>query len=131
MASFLVSAGSEAVFALNAVSFLGILVVLGTWRSFRVLYGTLGALLTTYVTFLPCFLFIFLLAPYIELLAGNRRIRAALTGVTAAVVGVIANLAERVYVMYVGVVVEFGSVVEDDGLGCAEVGSQCHEPVPQ
>ena len=57
------------------------------------LYGTLGALLTTYVTFLPCFLFIFLLAPYIELLASNEKIRAALTGVTAAVVGVIANLA--------------------------------------
>jgi chromate transporter len=45
------------------------------------------------VTFLPCFLFIFLLAPYIERLAHNRRLRAALTGVTAAVVGVIANLA--------------------------------------
>lgn len=57
------------------------------------LYGTLGALLTTYVTFLPCFLFIFLLAPYIELLSENARLRAALTGVTAAVVGVIANLA--------------------------------------
>src|SRR5918998_1199145 len=57
------------------------------------LYGTLGGLLTTYVTFLPCFMFIFLLAPYIELLAGNEKIRAALTGVTAAVVGVIANLA--------------------------------------
>ena len=57
------------------------------------LYGTLGAVLTTYVTFLPCFMFIFLLAPYIELLAANQRIRAALTGVTAAVVGVIANLA--------------------------------------
>jgi len=38
-------------------------------------------------------LFIFLLAPYIELLAENQKIRAALTGVTAAVVGVIANLA--------------------------------------
>ncbi len=58
-----------------------------------VLYGTLGALLTTYVTFLPCFLFIFLLAPYIELLSSNIRLRAALAGVTAAVVGVIANLA--------------------------------------
>ncbi len=56
-------------------------------------YGTLGALLTTYVTFLPCFLFIFLLAPYIELLSNNVRLRAALVGVTAAVVGVIANLA--------------------------------------
>jgi chromate transporter len=56
-------------------------------------YGTLGAAITTYVTFLPCFFFIFLLAPYIELLANNRRIQAALVGVTAAVVGVIANLA--------------------------------------
>ena len=57
------------------------------------LNGTLGALITTYVTFLPCFLFIFLLAPYIELLANNRRLQAALVGVTAAVVGVIVNLA--------------------------------------
>jgi chromate transporter len=57
------------------------------------LYGTFGALITTYVTFLPCFLFIFFLAPYVELLANNRRLRAALVGVTAAVVGVIANLA--------------------------------------
>ncbi len=57
------------------------------------LYGTLGALITTYATFLPCFLFIFLLAPYIELLANNRKLQAILVGVTAAVVGVIANLA--------------------------------------
>ncbi len=57
------------------------------------LYGTLGAAITTYATFLPCFMFIFLLAPYIELLANNRRLRAVLVGVTAAIVGVIANLA--------------------------------------
>jgi chromate transporter len=57
------------------------------------LYGILGALLTTYVTFLPCFLFIFLGAPYIEFLARQEKLQAALTGVTAAVVGVIANLA--------------------------------------
>ena len=57
------------------------------------LYGTLGALTTTYATFLPCFLFIFFLAPYIELLANDQRLRAILIGVTAAVVGVIANLA--------------------------------------
>jgi chromate transporter len=57
------------------------------------LYGTLGALITTYATFLPCFLFIFFLAPYIERLANDRRLRAILIGVTAAVVGVIANLA--------------------------------------
>src|ERR687897_823464 len=57
------------------------------------LYGTLGALVTTYATFLPCFLFIFFLAPYIELLANNQALKAVLVGVTAAVVGVIANLA--------------------------------------
>jgi chromate transporter len=52
----------------------------------------LGALLTTWVTFVPCFLFIFLGAPYVERLRGNRRLSAALTGITAAVVGVIASL---------------------------------------
>ena len=51
--------------------------------------GILGALITTYVTFLPCFFFIFAGAPFIEAMAGNQRIQAALTGVTAAVVGVI------------------------------------------
>jgi chromate transporter len=53
----------------------------------------LGALLTTWVTFVPCFLFIFLGAPYVERLRGNHALSAALTGITAAVVGVIANLA--------------------------------------
>jgi len=57
------------------------------------LYATLGALITTYSTFLPCFLFIFLLAPYIELLANDQRLRAIFVGVTAAVVGVVADLA--------------------------------------
>jgi chromate transporter len=55
--------------------------------------GILGALLTTYVTFLPCFFFIFAGAPFIEAMAGNQRLQAALTGVTAAVVGVVLNLA--------------------------------------
>ena len=53
----------------------------------------IGALLTTWVTFVPSFLFIFLGAPYVERLRGNRSISAALSGITAAVVGVIANLA--------------------------------------
>jgi chromate transporter len=57
------------------------------------LYGTLGALITTYVTFLPSFMFIFAGAPYIEALSENRRLQASLVGVTAAVVGVILNLA--------------------------------------
>jgi chromate transporter len=52
-----------------------------------------GALVTTYATFLPCFVFIFLGAPYLERLRGNRRLAAALTGITASVVGVILNLA--------------------------------------
>ena len=53
----------------------------------------LAALLTTWVTFVPCFLFILLGAPYVERLRGNRALSTALTGITAAVVGVIANLA--------------------------------------
>ena len=55
--------------------------------------GVVGALVTTYVTFLPCFVFIFLGAPYIERLRGHRGLSGALAGVTAAVVGVILNLA--------------------------------------
>jgi chromate transporter len=55
--------------------------------------GSLGALLTVWVTFAPCFLWIFLGAPYVEALRGNRALSAALTAITAAVVGVIANLA--------------------------------------
>lgn len=55
--------------------------------------AVLAALLTTWVTFVPCFLFILLGAPYVERLRGNRSLAAALTGITAAVVGVIANLA--------------------------------------
>jgi len=57
------------------------------------LAGTLGALITTWVTFVPCFLWIFLGAPHIEQLRGNTRLTAALSAVTAAVVGVILNLA--------------------------------------
>jgi chromate transporter len=55
--------------------------------------GTLGGSVAVWATFAPCFLWIFLGAPYIESLRGNRRIAAALETVTAAVVGVIANLA--------------------------------------
>ncbi|KAF0960091.1 chromate efflux transporter [Rhodococcus sp. T7] len=55
--------------------------------------ATLGALLTTWVTFVPCFVFIFLGAPYVERLRHNHHLTAALSGITAAVVGVIANLA--------------------------------------
>lgn len=57
------------------------------------LAGSLGALLTLWVTFAPCFLWIFLGGPYVEALRGNRALSAALGAITAAVVGVIMNLA--------------------------------------
>jgi chromate transporter len=57
------------------------------------LAGTLGGLLATWVTFTPCFLWIFLGAPYIETLRGNKALGAALSAITAAVVGVVLNLA--------------------------------------
>ena len=57
------------------------------------LAGTLGGLLATWVTFTPCFLWIFLGAPFIEQLRGNKALSAALSAITAAVVGVILNLA--------------------------------------
>ncbi len=57
------------------------------------LAGALGALLTTWVTFVPCFLWIFLGAPYVERVRAQASLNAALTAITAAVLGVIANLA--------------------------------------
>lgn len=58
-----------------------------------VVAGVFGATVTVWATFAPCFLWIFLGAPYIERLRGNRTLAAALGTVTAAVVGVILNLA--------------------------------------
>lgn len=55
--------------------------------------GVLGGLLATWVTFVPCFLFIFLGAPFIETLRGNQALHGALSAITAAVVGVVLNLA--------------------------------------
>lgn len=57
------------------------------------LAATLGGLLTTWVTFVPCFLWIFLGAPFIESLRSNKALSAALSAITAAIVGVIMNLA--------------------------------------
>jgi len=74
--------------------------------------GTLGGLLTTWVTFVPCFLWIFLGAPFIEKLRSNRPLSAALAAVTAAVVGVILNLA-----VWFGLHVLFGKVREISLLG--------------
>ena len=69
--------------------------------------GTLGALVTLWFTFVPCFLWIFAGAPYIETVRNVRWLSAALAGVTAAVVGVIANLA-----LWFGLHVLFGTVGE-------------------
>ncbi|SCW90837.1 chromate transporter [Sphingobium faniae] len=55
--------------------------------------ATLGAILTTWVTFMPCYLWIFAGAPFIERMRGNRALSATLGAITAAVVGVILNLA--------------------------------------
>jgi chromate transporter len=55
--------------------------------------GVLGAIVATWATFAPCFLWIFLGAPFIEQLRGNERLSTALTTITAAVVGVVLNLA--------------------------------------
>ena len=54
--------------------------------------ATLGGLLATWVTFIPCFLWIFLGAPFVETLRGNKGLAGALGAITAAVVGVILNL---------------------------------------
>jgi chromate transporter len=71
------------------------------------LAGTLGAFVTLWVIFAPSFLFIFAGAPFVETLRDNRRISGALAAVTAAVVGVIANLA-----LWFGLHVLFGTVGE-------------------
>lgn len=55
--------------------------------------ATLGAFITTWTTFLPCFLWIFLGAPHIEQMRGNKNLTSALSAITAAVVGVVLNLA--------------------------------------
>jgi len=54
--------------------------------------GAIGGFLTTWVTFTPCFLWIFLGAPYIERLRNNVKLGSALSAITAAIVGVVLNL---------------------------------------
>jgi chromate transporter len=76
------------------------------------LAGGLGALLTTWVTFAPCFLWIFLGAPYIEILRGNKMLSTALSAITAAVVGVVLNLA-----LWFGLHVVFRQIIAIDVAG--------------
>jgi chromate transporter len=76
------------------------------------LVGTLAGLLVTWVTFTPCFLWVLLGAPYVEALRGIRALGAALSAVTAAVVGVILNLA-----VWFGIHVMFRETVAWHGYG--------------
>jgi chromate transporter len=76
--------------------------------------ATLGGLLATWVTFAPCFFWIFLGAPFVEKLRGNAALGAALSAITAAVVGVILNLA-----VWFAIHTLFREVVRVDGLGFA------------
>ncbi len=74
--------------------------------------GLVGSLITTWVTFVPCFLWIFLGAPYIEYLRGKETLSAALSTITAAVVGVVLNLS-----IWFALHTLFGSVAEAKALG--------------
>lgn len=91
--------------------------------------GILGSLLTTWVTFVPCFFWIFLGAPYIERLRDNKRLRAALSAITATVVGVILNLAiwfslhtlfgEVITQRFFGLQMQLPRLATIDGAACA------------
>ena len=76
--------------------------------------GTFGALLTVWVTFAPCFLWIFLGAPYVEKLRNNKVMNGALSGITAAVVGVVLNLS-----IWFGINAMFGRTDETHLFGAA------------
>jgi chromate transporter len=77
-----------------------------------ILAGVIGSVVTLWVTFTPCFLWIFLGAPYVEKLRDNTHIAAALSGITAAVVGVVLNLA-----FWFGLHVSFASIGETGVFG--------------
>jgi chromate transporter len=74
--------------------------------------GIAGSIITTWVTYTPCFLWIFLGAPYIEYLRGRKALNAALSTITAAVVGVILNLS-----IWFALHTLFGTVVEQHVAG--------------
>jgi len=97
---------------IQVVQFVGFL---GAWRDpgpLSALGAALAAsLLVTWVTYVPCFLWIFLFAPFVEALRGIARLRRALAAITAAVVGVIANLS-----VWFGIHVMFTRVQEIRGV---------------
>ena len=74
--------------------------------------AVLASILTTWVTFVPCFLWIFLGAPFIERLRNNRALTGAMTAITAGIVGVITNLA-----VWFALHVMFTSIVRWEALG--------------
>src|SRR5690606_39007711 len=76
----------------------------------------LGSVLTTWVKFVPCFLWIFAGASFVERLRGNRALSGALTAITAAVLGVILNLA-----VWFGIHTLFGEVREGSVIGRIDV----------
>lgn len=82
---------------------------LGSYRSPAgldpMLAGIFGAVVTVWVTFVPCFFWIFLGAPYVEALRGNKSLNTAMSGITAAVMGVVLNLA-----VWFGLHTIFGSI---------------------
>lgn len=80
---------------------------LGPWTA-----GVLGSVLTVWVTFVPCFLWIFLGAPYVEGIRSNRALAGALAAITASVTGVIVNLA-----LWFGLHVVFADVQVVSGYG--------------
>ena len=79
------------IMVLQFVGFMGAMREAGTLPP--LLAGVLGGILTTWVTFVPCFLWIFAGAPFVETLRHNRALAGGLAAITAAVVGVILNLA--------------------------------------
>ncbi len=95
------------------VQYVGFLAGYRTPEAFPpLLTATLAGLLVTWVTFTPCFLWVFLGAPYVEALRGVRPLGAALSAVTAAVVGIILNLA-----VWFGIHVIFRDTVAWQGFG--------------
>lgn len=100
-----------------------VLVFVGFMGAFRdpgmldpLLAGLFGGLVTVWMTFIPCFIWIFLGAPFMERLRGNARLSGALSAIAAAVVGVIASLA-----VWFAVHVLFGNVGEIE-FGPATIG---------
>jgi chromate transporter len=74
--------------------------------------GTLGAILTTWATFVPCFLWVLVGAPYVEAVRGNKSLHTAMSSITAAIVGVVLNLA-----VWFALHTIFGTVQEVHGFG--------------